>query len=81
MGLVALLVRQAKHPKIDINDLATQIGIEIENITVTYEERMKNNYTLTGEAWGADVVILDDFETCAPFAQYAVDKAGELSAR
>lgn len=79
MGLLALLIRQQKHPEIDVDDLATQIGVEIEAISVVYNERMTRNFSLTGEAWGSDTVILDDFETCGPIVQYAVDLVSKNS--
>jgi len=50
MGLIALLLRKEKHPEIDITELASQIGKEVEGISVIYSDRMKKNFSLTGEA-------------------------------
>ncbi len=79
MGLLALLLRQDKYPEIVLNELASQIGKEVEEISVIYSERMKKNYSLTGEAWGSDVTIIDDFETCGPIAQQSVDTVSKIS--
>jgi len=73
MGLVALYLRQEKHPNFDINDLASQLGSEIENATQIYQDRMTRNYSLTGEAYGSDATIIDDFETCATIVQQSID--------
>jgi hypothetical protein len=62
MGLIALILRQEKHTEIGPDDLATQIGKEVEDLSVMYFERMTNNYTLTGEAWGSDATIIEDFD-------------------
>lgn len=79
MGLVALLLRQEKYPEADINELAGQIGMEIDSLSAVYSERMKSNFSLTGEAWGSDAIVGDDFETCGPIAQESVDFASKLS--
>ncbi len=79
MALVALLSRQEKHPKTDQEDLATQIGNEIEDLSTMYFERISKNYTLTGEAWGSDQVVMDDFTTCGPIIQMSLDATAEMS--
>lgn len=78
MGLIALILSQEKHAEIGPDDLATQIGKEVEDLSAMYFERMTNNYNLTGEAWGSDLTIIDDFETCGPVAQYSLDKLSDM---
>lgn len=76
MGFVSLALRQQRHPENDLDQLATQIGLEIEDMTMMYTDRLRTNYNLTGEAWGSDTVVLDDFDTCAVIAQDSVDAVG-----
>lgn len=78
MGLNALFLRQEKHPEMDLNELATQIGSEVEDMSVIYSERMKRNFSLSGEAWGSDTTIIDDFEACGPIAQSSVDFVSKI---
>lgn len=78
MGLIALLLRQEKHPEIDLAELASQIGKEVEGMSVIYSDRMKKNFSLTGEAWGSDATIMGDFKTCGPIAQKSVDSVSKM---
>lgn len=78
MGLNALFLRQEKHPEMNLNQLATQIGKEVEDMTVIYSERMKSNFSSTGEAWGSDATIIGDFEACGPIAQQSVDRVSKM---
>lgn len=73
MSYVALLIRQRKHPETPVDALASQIGVETEALSTMYKERFEKNYSMTGEAWGSDAIINDDFGTCGPIAQEAVD--------
>ena len=73
MGLVAFTLRQDRHPDFSVDVLASQIGTEVEDLTTVYFERMSKNYSLTGEAYGSDQTVSDDFETCGQIAQYSVD--------
>lgn len=45
-------------------------------MSVLYADRLRNNYNLTGEAWGADLVVLDDLETCGLISQASIDAIG-----
>lgn len=78
MGLIALILRLEKHAEIGSDDLATQIGKEVEDLSVMYFERITNNYNLTGEAWGSDPTIIDDLETCGPIAQQSLDMLSDM---
>lgn len=73
MTLVAFKFRGQKHPDVSPDDLVPQMTKEIDELTNMYAERFSRNYTLTGEAWGADPVVSNDFETCGAIAQMAVD--------
>jgi len=81
MGLIALLFRQQKNPNFNLEKISAQLGKEIEDITHVYHQRMTLNYNMTGEAFGSDAVIGDDFETCGGFAQDAVTAISNFPAQ
>jgi hypothetical protein len=73
MMYVAFTLRKEKHPEWKDEDIAKQMGSEIENIEFIYAERMEKNYSLTGEAYGSDEVITIDFELCGDVVQLSID--------
>ena len=80
MGLIAVLFRQQKHPDFGLEIISAQLGKEIEEVTQVYFNRMTQNYYLTGEAFGSDVVVTNDFETCGVIVQAAVTAVQNYSA-
>ena len=78
MGLIALMLRLDRYADVSPDDLAEQIGKEVEDTTVVYHDRMATNYTLTGEAYGSDATILDDFNTCRDMAAASLDRVQNL---
>ena len=81
MGLIALLFRQQKHPNFSLDNISAQLGKEIEDVTQVYHQRMTQNYNMTGEAFGSDSVIGDDFEACGGLAQDAVTAISNFPAK
>lgn len=77
MTLVAFGYRTNKHPSISGEDVASQIGFEIENIELAYSNRMEQNFARTGEAWGADETIQSDLRICGEISRIAVDAVNQ----